>query len=435
MPFGDFYMKSVSFLKINSILFIISVLIIAAFGFVDIPKAKQGDVDAFAGYVDRTVSDHIRRNGKGAVAVGIIHEGKIFRIKGYGYQDAEQKIPITDNTVFQVASISKSFTAWAVMDLVEQGVLELDQPVTRYIPDWHFPPSNFDENEVTIRRMLSHSSGIANVGGYAGVEKLEDLQTLEESLASANDARGEAVRIVYRPGSQYVYSGGAYTLLQYVIEQTTGQSFETYMQEKVLDPLKMENSRFVRDESVQKNMAVVYDNSGNPVPARYFAAQAAAGLYTTVDDLSRWALAILSAYDDKITNPVLNPETLKSMFEPQKDIKNPLPYGLGFMIQEIGPDKILEVSHTGMNMPNWHSVVTTLPEKGEGLIVLTNTAGGRSLRQQLRSDWLIWAGGQDSFGNRLNRMLDIMIYVVPGFLIGVAIVLVRGWLRKKGKAV
>ena len=112
-------MKSVSFLKINSILFIISVLIIAAFGFVDIPKAKQGDVDAFAGYVDRTVSDHIRRNGKGAVAVGIIHEGKIFRIKGYGYQDAEQKIPITDNTVFQVASISKSFTAWAVMDLVE----------------------------------------------------------------------------------------------------------------------------------------------------------------------------------------------------------------------------------------------------------------------------------------------------------------------------
>ncbi len=427
-------MTYVSAKKITSILFLISILIIASFGFVDIPKAKQGDVDAFAGYVDRTVSDYVSRNGKGAVAVGIIHDGKIFRIKGYGYQDAEQHFPVTEGTVFQVASISKSFTAWAVMDLVEQGVIELDQPISRYVPDWQFPPSDYDENEVTIRRMLSHSSGIANVGGYSGVEKLEDLQTLEESLVSANDARGEAVRIIYRPGSQYVYSGGAYTLLQYVIEQTTGQSFETYMQEKVLDPLKMNNSSFVHNGKARENLAVVYDNYGNPVPARYFASQAAAGLYTTVDDLSRWALAILSAYDNEIGNPVLNPETMKLMFEPQKDIKNPLPYGLGFMIQEIGPDKTLEVSHTGTNMPNWHSIVTTLPEKGEGLIVLTNTAGGRSLRQQLRSDWLIWVNGQDSFGNRLNRMLDIAIYVVPGFLIGIAAVLVRGWLLRRKKA-
>lgn len=424
-------MKSGSSIKIISILFLISVLIVAAFGFFDIPKAKQGDVNAFAGYVDKTVTDYIRRNGKGAVAVCIIHDGKIFLIKGYGYQDAEQNVPVTENTVFQIASISKSFTAWAIMDLVEQGVLELDQPVTRYIPDWHFPPSDFNENDVTIRRMLSHSSGIANVGGYAGVEKLEDLQTLEESLVSANDARGEGVRIVYQPGSKYEYSGGAYTLLQYAIEQTTGQPFERYMKEKVLDPLKMENSSFVRNETVQENLAVVFDNTGNPVSAHYFAAQAAAGLYTTVGDLSKWALAILSAYDDKIANPVLDPETLKSMFQPQKNINSLLPYGLGFMIQEVGSNKTLEVSHTGGNLPNWHSIVTTLPEKGEGLIVLTNTAGGLSLRKQLQTDWLIWACGQDSFGGRMNRMIDAGIYVVPGFLIGMVAVLVWGRFRKQ----
>ena len=426
-------MKSISSKKMISVLFMISILIIAAFGYVDIPKVKQGDVDAFAGYVDKTVSDYIRGNGFGAVAVCIIHDGKVFLIKGYGYQDAEQKVPVTEDTVFQVASISKSFTAWGIMDLVEEGVLELDQPVTSYIPDWHFPPSEFDEKEVTIRRMLSHSSGIANVGGYAGVEKLEDLQTLEESLVSANDARGEGVRIVYQPGSKYVYSGGAYTLLQYVIEQTTGKPFETYMQEKVLDPLKMEHSSFVHDGTAHKNLAVVYDNLGNPVPAHYFAAQAAAGLSTTAADLSKWALAILSAYDTKLGNDVLDPETLKLMFQPQTSPKSQLPYGLGFMVQEVGPDKTLEVSHTGTNMPNWHSIVTTLPEKGEGLIVLTNTAGGRSLRQQLRSDWLIWVNGQDSFGNRIDRMINAGIYVVPVFLIGVIIILIRGCLRKKKK--
>jgi CubicO group peptidase (beta-lactamase class C family) len=410
---------------------LISVLIVAVSGFVDIPKVKQGDVDAFAGYVDKTVSDYISRNGKGAVAIGIIHNGKIFLVKGYGYQDAEQKIPVTEDTVFQVASISKSFTAWAIMDLVEEGVLELDQPVTKYIPDWHFPPSDFDENEVTIRRMLSHSSGIANVGGYAGVEKREDLQTLHESLISANDARGEGVRIVYQPGSKYDYSGGAYTLLQYVIEQTTGQPFERYMQEKILDPLKMEHSSFSYDKTAHENLAVVYDNAGIPVPAHYFASQAAAGLYTTIGDISKWALAILSAYDEKINNPVLNPETLKSMFQPQKAPKSLLPYGLGYMIQEIGTNKTLEVSHTGGNLPNWHSVVTTLPEKGEGLIVLTNTAGGLSLRKQLQTDWLIWVCGEDSLGGRINRMIDAGIYVVPGFLISMAAILVWGRLRKR----
>jgi D-alanyl-D-alanine carboxypeptidase len=427
-------MKSVSSIKIISILFLISILIVAASGFIDLPKAKQGDVNAFASYVDKTVTDYISRNGKGAVAIAIIHDGKIFTIKGYGYQDAEQKVPVTENTVFQVASISKSFTAWGIMNLVEDGVLELDQPVTKYIPDWHFPPSDFDENEVTIRRTLSHSSGIANVGGYSGVEKLEDLQTLEESLVSANDARGEGVRIVYRPGSQYVYSGGAYTLLQYVIEQTTGQTFETYMQEKILDPLKMKHSSFSYEPAAHENLAVVYDNLGNPVPAHFFASQAAAGLYTTVGDLSKYALAILSAYDEKIENNVLTPETLKSMFQPQKSINSLLPYGLGFMIQEIGPNKTLEVSHTGGNLPNWHSVVTTLPEKGEGLIVLTNFAGGLSLRQKLQSEWLIWVNGQDSTGGRINRMINAGFYAVPGFLIGMAVVLVWGWFRKRRNA-
>jgi CubicO group peptidase (beta-lactamase class C family) len=107
-------MKSVSAKKIISILFLISVLMVAAFGFVDIPKAKQGDVNAFTGYVDKTASDYISKNRIGAVAICIIHDGKIFLIKGYGYQDAEQMIPVTENTVFQIASISKSFTAWVI---------------------------------------------------------------------------------------------------------------------------------------------------------------------------------------------------------------------------------------------------------------------------------------------------------------------------------
>ena len=413
------------------IMFVVSLFVIGAIGFIDIQKVPQDEINDFVDHVDKVVSDNMTTKQIGAMAVCIIHDGEVKFSKGYGYQDAEKTIPVSEDTLFQVASVSKPFTAWGIMKLVENGTLDLDTPVTTYIPDWQFPLSEFDENGVTIRRMLSHSSGIANVGGYSGVENIEDLQTLEESLISANDAKNEDVRIIYQPGTKYQYSGGAYTLMQYLIEQVTNQSFEDFMQEQIFHPLGMENSSYSQTPESYKSLAVVFDNQGNPVPSRYFASQSAAGLKTTVSDLSKWALAMISVYADSIQNGILDENTLRLMYQPQSEPESKLPYGLGYMVQEVGgPQKILEVSHTGHNLPNWYALVATLPEEGEGLIILTNSADGLLVRNRLHSDWLIWSCGRDSFGNRIDRMINAALYVLPVFIICTVLILIWCKFRK-----
>ena len=156
-------------------------------------------------------------------------------------------MPVTPDTVFQVGSISKPVTAWGVMRLVQQGKLDLDAPVDRYLTRWHLPPSPFDADGVTIRRLLSHSAGL-NSQDYSPIAT-RPLPSLEQSLSGesggVNARRGsDDVRITMAPGQQHSYSNGGYTLLQLAIEEVTGEPFARYMQREVLDPLGMTHSSF-----------------------------------------------------------------------------------------------------------------------------------------------------------------------------------------------
>ena len=135
--------------------------------------------------------------------------------------------PVDGDTVFQAASISKTLTAWGVMRLVEQGALELDAPVGRYLTRWQLPPSPYNHDGVTIRRLLSHTAGLS-LHGYPGIAPEQPLPTLEESLSGGHPG-AEDVRVVSEPGTTYAYSGGGYTLLQLVVEEVTGEKdFERF---------------------------------------------------------------------------------------------------------------------------------------------------------------------------------------------------------------
>ena len=167
--------------------------------------------------------------------------------KGYGRADTSRGVPVTPDTVFEVGSISKPVTAWGVMRLVQQGKLDLDAPVDRYLTRWHLPPAPFDADGVTIRRLLSHSAGL-NSQDYSPITT-RPLPTLEQSLSGesggVNARRGsDDVRITMTPGEQRSYSNGGYTLLQLAIEEVTGETFARYMQREVLDPLGMKHSSF-----------------------------------------------------------------------------------------------------------------------------------------------------------------------------------------------
>ncbi|HEX2978723.1 MAG TPA: serine hydrolase domain-containing protein, partial [Anaerolineaceae bacterium] len=368
-------------------------------------------------------------------AVGLIHDGKIVDLRGYGLADAENGLPVTENTVFQAASISKSLTAWGVMNLVEQGKLGLDEPVSKYLTRWELPPSKYDASGVTIRRLLSHTAGIAHVGGYAGFSPDEPLQTLEESLVSAKDAFGRGVSIVRQPGTRYEYSGGGYTLLQLVIEEVTQRPFEAYMQDEVLAPLGMDHSSFTLDAALQSNLAIVYDKHGKPSTSRSFTAKAAAGLYTTAQDLTSWAMAMIPSGATPPDGQVLQAETLQEMYLPQAGTTNFSSYGLGYMVQKILFTDLMEVYHTGTNLPGWCAVVATVPEKGEGLVLMTNASGGAALRHQIHSAWLGWVTGSSTLALRTEKLGNLLLYILPiGFIGGVVLLIASKVTKGKGKS-
>lgn len=399
-------------------------LITAGYVLIDIPAARSGDVEGFVVYLDQVIPEYMQKHNIAGVAVGLIHDGEVVHLTGYGYADAQKQVPVTESTVFQVASVSKAVTAWGVMNLVEDGLLELDAPVSRYLTRWQLPLSEYDNEGVTIRRLLSHSAGIAHVGGYTGFDTQEEIQTLEESLTSAQDANGEGVRIVSDPGTKYRYSGGSFTLLQLVIEEVTGLPFETYMQDEILTPLHMQNSGFILTSPLEENFSVVYDENGNVTASRFFTARAAAGLYTTAKDLTAWAMAMMPASADPQGTGVLQPDTLAEMFRPQPGLPRMLPYGLGCYLQEVCSGQYVEVAHTGKNLPGWYSLVTTVPQKGEGLVVLTNAPGGLKLREVLWSGWLRWVTGCSSFSLRLDKLINTLMIVVPVGIAGALLMLI-----------
>jgi D-alanyl-D-alanine carboxypeptidase len=426
-------MKQALYKKIGLIWIILLIVITIAFLFIDIPAAKPGDIEGFQTYLDTMMPEYMEKHGVVGAAVGLIHDGKVVYLQGYGFADRQQSIPVTENTVFQAASISKTLTAWGIMNLVEEGKLDLDAPVSQYLTRWELPQSNYDPNGVTTRRLLSHTAGIANVGGYTGFGPEETPQTLEESLQSAEDANGEGVRIVRQPGTKYAYSGGGYSLLQLVIEEVTQMPFEEYMKSEILTPLAMSHSGFTLDHETAENLSIVYGGDGNALPSRVFTAKAAAGLYTTVQDLATWVAAMIPSETASQGGNVLEPETLQEMFLPQTGEKGLSSYGLGYMLQSIFFTDRNEVYHTGTNVPGWCSVIATVPEKGEGLVVLTNSPGGAAIRHEIHSAWLFWVTGSSTLALRIQKLVNILKYVLPVGAAGGVVLLIASIISKRRK--
>jgi CubicO group peptidase (beta-lactamase class C family) len=155
--------------------------------------------------------------------------------------------PVNASPVFQIASVSKWVTAIGVMALAEDGSIDLDATVARYLKRWSLPPGRYDERDVTIRRLPGHTAGLTDGLGYMGFSTDEARQSLPESLTRATDAMPGApgrVEVGKRPGGQFLYSGGGYTLLQLIMEDVTGRQFDQYMRERVFVPLGMTDSAY-----------------------------------------------------------------------------------------------------------------------------------------------------------------------------------------------
>src|SRR5262245_2789950 len=170
------------------------------------------------------------------VGLALVRDGKLAWALGSGWADVAAEREATEDTVFNIGSISKTVAAWGLMKLVEEKKLSLDAPVVT--KRWQLPPSTeFDVAGVTLRRLLSHTAGLT-LHGYPGFWPPKELPSLEASLGGDTNGAGD-VRLEAAPGTRWKYSGGGFTLAQLLLEETTGATFAEYMRANVLEPLGM----------------------------------------------------------------------------------------------------------------------------------------------------------------------------------------------------
>lgn len=366
-----------------------------------------GDTEKFISKLNDEMPKLMNKYNIPGASIGIVEEGKIQGIYNYGMANKKDKVMIDDNTVFQVASISKSITSWGIMKLVEEGKIDLDMPVQKYLTRWKLPESEYNTDKITVRTLLSHTSGLSGVN-YAGYSPKEKLPTIEESLSGENYSKNK-VEIIKEAGEQFKYSGGGYTILQLIVEEVTGMTFEDYMKKEITDKLTLNNSSFVLDKNIEENISSSYGVLGNEIPGYMYTEKAAAGLFTTTTDLCKFMIANLEGYN-KSTNSrtLISKESINLIHTPVKNN-----YGLGYVTKEL-ENGYKTIGHGGSNR-GWRSNFTIIPEKNSGIVILTNSDNGTNLLINIMSYWEKYSMGESIENYKPeNGFVKIIKYVSIG---------------------
>jgi CubicO group peptidase (beta-lactamase class C family) len=337
-------------------------------------------------------------NVPGAVVATVAH-GAPSKVYAYGYADRAQRRPMTPDTVFRVASLSKSVTAWGVLRLAQDGKVALDAPVSRYLPRWPVAPSRYPADGVTVRRLLNHTSGL-NAGedsfSAPDAEPTSTLALLGRQGPGPASNPGPP-RLVAPPGGQFIYSVPGYTLLQLMIEHKSGLAFPDYMRRALLEPLGMSSSSFRWDARLRGRTATPYDAEGRALAMQAPDDQAADSLFATAPDLARFIAAPLPDRRSSAGAGVLSPDMVDRIYLDPSQAPNltlssvaPERPGLGYYL-EAAPGRPPIVSNVGLD-PGWSSLFMISPTTGDGVVVLTNSDAGAPAIAQIISIWTSWRG-------------------------------------------
>jgi CubicO group peptidase (beta-lactamase class C family) len=363
--------------------------------------AKPKNTHSFTSTVDAVTPNLLREYVVPGAGVALIQKGRVVWMHGYGFANVASGTRVTAETVFNVGSISKSPTAWAVMQLVDQGKVDLDRPVDSYLERWHLPASSFDNSQVTARRLLSHTSGISN-HDFHGWDPESHLPPIEDSL-SGKTGTGE-VRVVAAPGSGFHYSGANYAILQLLIEEVSGERFQDYMRANIFRPLHMSNSQYGLPPKFQPVMATPYDGLGNAIPILRYDELSAAGLTTTLRDLAKLATAGLRGpAGEAAGRGVVKEPSIAQMQSAapnsqwaDRDPFGPEPqYGFGYTVRPAQFDGRVGIGHGGSNR-GWESFYQIVPSTGDGIVIMTNSSNGSAVISSLLCTWRRWAARENA---------------------------------------
>lgn len=318
------------------------------------------------------MEERLTHYGCPGVAVTVLEDGAAAYQRGFGRLERGGERRVQPDSVFAGASISKPLTAALVMQQVERGRLDLDVDVNRYLKAWQVPGNPHTRAQpVTLRHLLSHRAG-TTVHGFGGFPPGAVKPTVLDTLLGRAPALTPPVVVDKTPGGSIRYSGGGYTVVQLVLEETTGQPFAQLAREMIFEPLGMQSSSFEDPlpEALVARAASGHDAGGLMLPERWPCCpqSAAGGLYTSAPDFARFLGACRDAYIGRQTL-LMAPATARAMIDSRGDGD----FALGWRV--LGQGESLRIAHGGSN-EGFQCETTCYLASGQGAVVLTNAVSG-----------------------------------------------------------
>ena len=307
--------------------------------------------------VDRYVSGFMQRHGIPGMSLAVVRQGKLVKVAGYGKSNLELNVDATAESVFEIGSITKQFTAEAILMLVEEGKISLEAPVCRYLPAC---PAAWEK--IKIRHLLTHTSGLSDweANGYISYRQ---QYTAEEYIKAVG-----AHPLDFQPGERWAYTNSAFPLLGMVVERVTGGSYEQFVSERIFRPAGMTATRFKHAGDIVANRSGGYVDEGGQLhsgePLRPLVIAPNGGIMSTAGDMGRW----LSAY---FGGRLLKPSTVEQMLTMVK-LNNGEPGSSGMAWFRNSFKKHRMVLHNGSTVAGFSSVVYHYPDDDLSVVVLFN---------------------------------------------------------------
>jgi CubicO group peptidase (beta-lactamase class C family) len=344
----------------------------------------------------------LERYGVSGSVVAAIENGDVAWARAYGLADVSEGTPMGPDLVFNFGSCGKMITAWAVMRLVEEGKVDLDAPVNRYLRRWQIESATYDAAEVTVARLLSHTSGLG-VHGYLDrsprrvatpdlvhtLSSVHLLEGLSETLDSGRLSFGNA-ELVQDPGSGYRYSGAGYGVLQLLVEDVTGEPFATFVQREITDPLGATSLRWSWTPELEDRAPTPYSEEGRPVEYRQLTMHGIGSTVGTVADFARFVAAgVTGPNGEPAGRGVLEPDTVARLTAswPEAGPDQGLAYPLGRVNYETRT-----VLHSGANT-GWMAFFVLDTVSREGLVIASPSSRADPLHDSIFDLWLDAAYG------------------------------------------
>jgi CubicO group peptidase (beta-lactamase class C family) len=329
--------------------------------------------------LEARVKSILNRHPVVGLAVGVVRDGRLAFFHAHGLADIASQTPITEDTVFRIASITKTFTAIAVMQLWEQGLIDLDAPANDYLRAYKLVPAKAAFRPAMVRHLLTHTAGIPQVlhlSDWLLPVRGENFKAGHVPMLAEYYRDRGGLRLVVEPGTTFAYGDHTFGTLGQIVEDVSGMTLSTYFREHIFDPLGMADSDLARAERVRARLATGYTfgSRGVEVVADSEPVTAGAGsLFSTPRDMARYVAALLGGGANAYGR-VLKPETMASMFAPHFQIDPRVAgFGLGFWRSHVGGHPA--VWHEG-TLPGFNSQLWLAPDDGVGVMAFTNGSRG-----------------------------------------------------------